>query len=222
MVGIFVYVLFMVCSVGVNSFKYATYSVYNSAVISPNETTIISCIFPGHHNSAVVYYKDEALTPTFIGQNGVDAPKHTYRTEVILKRCISYETAGAYECVINRSALIVYRAVVGPLICEHIYDGTVCNLTASYDPEHIYDLDWYHGGATSSKITNGTIKYSTLFPRHYSYIDVYITYRGFRAYRRTHARPLPRITTTILSSSAAAFKQTLFLQMIILSIFCAT
>lgn len=178
-----VFLLLTICSaMGENiplPSSYDRHSVQSTEIFAPNTNNIIRCVFWGHHNSSIIYHNNKILTPTSIHQNDFVFPEMNKRTKAELNISMTYETAGKYQCITNRTCVIIFRAVVGPLTCEYIYDNTVCSFVASYDPDNEYDIEWnMETSNTTSRIVNNTIEFVTIFPERHDTMHLYIKYRS--------------------------------------------
>lgn len=200
-----VHMLFVVCFVMIAEAAPAedifSYDFEATKILEPNTIDSLEYTFSGDHNSTVIYYNNEVLNPDqFV------VSRSENETNVVLERLISYDTAGKYQFA---NSYTFYRAVVSPLTCVRkirhrmikpfsITRTMICTLTASYDPESEYFLNWNivedTDITTANKINNKMIEFTRKFPKHYRDVSVSIDYRGASTSRSWTFIPKPTPT----------------------------
>lgn len=201
--------------------EFAGTSVGSSEVIHLNQINTIMCKFAYNRPPIMIRHKNETFTPvvteSLINVYEDSEPVKTFTLTLI--RNMTFEAGGKYTCIVDRVMQTTYRAVIGPLNCEYVDNTTVCNFTASYDPENIYGLDWgINEGSIVSTINNDTtVTFVTVFQKHYDHIMVVVKYRIATGYLTwgnstlTTKKPMPYV----ISASAGTIKHTISLLLIV-------
>lgn len=200
MVRLFISVLLTVYFVNAMSILPTDKTLQSGKVVHLNQINTIKCVFDGHRSPVMVYHNNEKITPTTIRTTTIGYPEGLKKTEVRIRVNTTHETAaGKYECVADGVVQTYYRAIITPLLCEHVDNETICHFNASYYHDRLIFLHISKENALDSIDENGEIitknVFTITFQNHYDEIQVIVYYmesRGYLSWRNiTHTTKMP-------------------------------